>query len=157
MASALFDLIENLSPWWWVAIGITLGALEMLTMSFFLIWPGVAAIIMAVLVWALPSMPGEVRLAVFAALSILTVVVGRHYFLPPSARPEPNGLNERSNVLIGRHARVVSFDNGEGKVEIDGIPWVAAWENGTTSAANDKVTITGTRGTVLLVTAPATA
>ncbi len=152
MESSFFDVIEGLSPWWWVAFGITLGAIEMATMSFFLIWPGIAAVLMAVVIWAIPSMPGEVEVAIFATLSVVMTYLGRAYFLSKSGEPTPNGLNERSNRMIGMQGKVLSFANGEGRVEIEGIPWVAKWESGTSSEGS-IVTVSQTRGTVLMVKA----
>ena len=152
MDISLFNVLEGLSPWWWVAFGVTLGALEMATMSFFLIWPGIAAIVMAVIVWAFPTMPGEVQVVVFAAISVALTYVGRAKFLDHADHPAPNGLNERSNRLIGMQGKVLSFENGEGKIEVEGIPWVAKWESGT-SAVGGSVTVSQTRGTVLMVKA----
>lgn len=148
----MFNILEGLSPWWWVAFGITLGAIEMATMSFFLIWPGIAAIGMAVLLWAFPSMPGEVQVAVFAALSVALTYMFRARFLNGATDAAPNGLNERSNRLIGMQGKVLSFENGEGKVEVEGIPWMAKWESGS-SAVGGSVTVSQTRGTVLMVKA----
>ena len=101
MDVSLFAALEGLSPWWWVAFGITLGAIEMATMSFFLIWPGIAAVVMAALLWAVPAMPGEVQIAVFAALSVVLTYLFRARFLASTADIAPNGLNERSNRMIG--------------------------------------------------------
>jgi len=152
MDVSLFAALEGLSPWWWVAFGITLGAIEMATMSFFLIWPGIAAVVMAALLWAVPAMPGEVQIAVFAALSVVLTYLFRARFLASTADIAPNGLNERSNRMIGMQGKVLSFENGEGKVEIEGIPWVAKWESGA-SAVGGSVTVSQTRGTVLMVKA----
>lgn len=150
MDLSFFNALEGLSPWWWVAFGITLGAVEMATMSFFLIWPGIAAVVMALVLVAMPAMPGEVQIAVFATLSVILTYLGRVYVLSKSGEPAPNGLNERSNRMIGMQGKVLSFENGQGKVEVEGIPWVAHWESGT-STPGGSVTVSQTRGTVLVV------
>jgi membrane protein implicated in regulation of membrane protease activity len=133
-----------------VALGITLGTLEMVTMSFFLAWPAVAALIMAGLLGLFPTMPGEVQVAVFAALGIVLTWVGRAWLISKPGQPSPNGLNERSNRLVGMTGKVLSADNGEGRVEIEGIPWVAHWQEGS-GTPGATVTVTETRGTVLIV------
>ena len=38
-----FTWVGDASPWLWLALGITLIALEILAPSFVLIWPGLAA------------------------------------------------------------------------------------------------------------------
>jgi inner membrane protein len=148
----IFATIEGLSPWWWVALGIVLGALEMLTMSFFLIWWGVAAIIMAILLVFLPTMPGEIQVALFAAISVALTFIGRSYVVKfgDGAEPVP-GLNRRSGSLVGRSAKVVSADGSEGKVEIDGIPWRARSVEGNLPEPGALVEITASDGTTLSV------
>ena len=74
---SLFDWIAGLSPWWWVAFGIGLGALEMATGSFFLIWPALAAIAMAINIAIGPSFSGEVIVILYAGLSIVLTFLGR--------------------------------------------------------------------------------
>ncbi len=144
MDFGLFNFLEGMSPWWWVSFGVALAALEMIVASFFLIWPGLAAVIMAVLVWLMPSMLGEVQVVVFALLSILLFFLGRRIF-QPNDEPE-TGLNDRTKQLIGKHAKVVLFDHGEGRVEINGLQWVAKWDGDGTSTPGDTVIITAADG-----------
>ena len=49
-----FDWLSDASPWLWLALGIMLVAVEILAPSFILVWPGLAAMCMAVLVWLAP-------------------------------------------------------------------------------------------------------
>jgi len=104
----VFQWVANLSPWWWVAFGIGLGAVEMATMSFFLIW-------------------GD------------------------GGEPE-TALNNRSKQLVGRQAKVLSWDHGEGAVEIDGMRWRAVAENGGAFINNTPVNIVKAEGMTLTVT-----
>lgn len=147
----LFSLIEGLSPWWWVALGIALGALEMLTMSFFLIWWGIAAVIMAVLLVFFPGMPGEIQVALFAALSVALTFVGRSYVVKFGDGEPVSGLNQRSGALVGRRGKVVEASGNEGKVEVDGIPWKAHCTEGGMPEPGSFVEITASDGTTLSV------
>ena len=147
-----FDLIEGLSPWWWVALGLGLGAVEMLTMSFFLFWPGLAAIAIAALIGLFPLMPGEIRVALSAALAVALTVAGRasmHRF--GAGGGAVTNRNARSAQLIGRRATVLDWNGGEGAVEIDGIRWQARWDGDQVSATGRSVEITGADGITLLV------
>ncbi len=148
----LFDWIEGLSPWWWVALGIAIGAFEMLTMSFFLIWWGIAAVVMAILLVFLPGMPGEIQVALFAALSVGLTFLGRSWILKFGDGAAPvTGLNERSSALVGRQARVVEAAGNGGKVEVDGIPWRAQSAEGAMPAPGSYVEIAGSDGNTLSV------
>ncbi len=150
-----FDMLEGLSPWWWVAFGIALGAIEMVTLSFFLIWPGLAALLMAVILPFAPDMPGEIQVALFAMLSVILTLVGRALMARFGDGGEPvSGLNQRSTQLVGRRAKVISFTGSEGTVEIDGMQWRATGPDGVVPEGS-LVTITAADGMMLTVEAPA--
>ncbi|NNU79504.1 NfeD family protein [Halovulum dunhuangense] len=146
----MFGWLEGLSPWWWVAFGITLGALEMATMSFFLIWPGLAAVLMAVLLAFLPGMPGTVQIAVYAALAVALTFAGRAY----TRRFGDGGdtatvLNDRASQMVGRRGTLVSVEHGEAVVEIDGVRWRAILSGEATMGTD--VRVTGAQGMTLNV------
>jgi membrane protein implicated in regulation of membrane protease activity len=149
----LFNFLETMSPWWWVAFGIGLAAVEMATMSFYLIWPALAGIVMAVMVALFPTMPGEVQVAVFAALSVALTFAGRsmlHRF--GDGGGGATALNRRSGQMVGRSARVVAFSRGEGTVEIDGVPWRALSQPvDAVIVEGAQVRVVGAEGMVLRV------
>ncbi|MEM9269262.1 MAG: NfeD family protein [Pseudomonadota bacterium] len=129
-----FNILEGMSPWWWVAFGIALGAIEMATMSFFLLWPALAAIIMAVLLALMPGMPGEVQIALFAAIAVALTFAGRSLVRRYGDGGEPEtSLNKRGDRMVGRRAKVLSFNGVEGRVEIDGVQWRAQRTDGNFS------------------------
>ena len=140
---AIFSFLEGMSPWWWVSFGIGLLAIEMLVMSFFLIWPGLAALAMAGILYLNPAMQGEIQVSLFAIISILLTFAGRYFF----QRHEPEtSLNQRTKQIIGMKARVTDFELGTGHVEINGLRWVAKWPEGQTAKPGDIVTITAAEG-----------
>lgn len=148
----LFAFLTGISPWWWVAFGIALGALEMATMSFFLIWPALAAGAMAVLLLLRPDSGGTLQVAAFALLSVAFTFGGRalmHRFGDGGAVDET--LNSRASLMIGRHAEVIDFQGPEGNLRIDGIRWRARWPTGAVSEPGDSVEVTGAEGMMLLV------
>ena len=151
---SLFDWIAGLSPWWWVAFGIALGALEMATGSFFLIWPALAAIAMAINIAIGPSFSGEVIVILYAGLSIVLTFLGRFMMnrFGDGAAPETT-LNQRSAQVVGRRAKVLSHEHGEGVVEIDGVRWKAVWTD-TAEQPGELVRIDKADGMVLRVSNP---
>ncbi len=153
--AAFFDQLAGISPWWWVGFGLVLGALEMVTGSFFLIGPGVAAVVVGVTLFAAPGMAGEIQVTIFAILSIALTWAARIYTAKaqqaPSDRP---GLNKRSGQLVGKRGAVMdAFDHGEGAVEIGGVRWLAKLEEGDTLATGARVEVVAADGTTLVVKA----
>jgi hypothetical protein len=148
----LFDFLQGVSPWWWVTAGVVLIGFEMATMSFFLIWPGLAALVIAILLWIAPDVAAEAQVALYAALAIAFTWVGRTIIKrtgqPQSDKP---ALNRRSNQLVGRRATTVTaFRSGEGLVEIDGVRWKAKTDAQTVEEGVD-VKIIGADGMTLQV------
>ncbi len=150
----VFQWVADLSPWWWVAFGIGLGAVEMATMSFFLIWPALAAVLMAIVVAVAPPMSGEAIVSIWAILSIALTLVGRSLMQRFGDGGEPvSTLNSRGQQLIGRQAKVLNWDHGEGAVEIDGMRWKAVGEHGASFIAGAPVNVVAADGMTLTVNA----
>lgn len=149
-----FSFLAGISPWWWVAFAVALGAVEMATMSFFLIWPALAAFVMALLLVVAPGTSGEIQISLFAILAIALTFAGRSLVHRFGDGGEATGtLNARSTLMIGRHAEVQSFTGPEGNVTVDGIRWRAHWPTGKSAKPGDTVKVTGANGMVLMVEA----
>ena len=150
------DILEGLSPWWWVAAAFAIGALEMLTGTAVLIWVALASLVMAGVLALFPGMSGELQTALFAVLSIGLTFAGRWAVNTYGDGGEAHDtLNQRSKHLIGRTAKVLDFDAGSnsGAVEIEGMRWRAKWASGT-SVTGETVRINAAEGMTLTV-APA--
>lgn len=147
------DILEGLSPWWWVAAAFAIGALEMLTGTAVLIWVGLAALLMAVLAAFAPGLSGEAQITVFAALSVGLTFSGRWCIGRFGDGGETHKtLNRRSKHLIGRTAKVLDFDAGTqtGAVEVEGMRWRSNWEGGP-SKVGETVRIRTAKGMTLTV------
>ena len=122
-----FSALDGASPWWWIAAAIAIGAVEMLTFTYFLIWLALAAFGTALAMWIAPGLTGTGQLAVFAALAVITTVAGRYWLAKRKATPsDAPGLNRRSEQVIGRVGKALAeFENHEGVVVIDGVRWRA--------------------------------
>jgi len=153
MTLELLTSLEGISPWWWVALAFGLGAVEMLSATFVLIWLALAAVLMALILTIRPDLSGELQVAFFAALSVILVFSGRALMARFGDGGEDSStLNQRSSQLIGRSATVTGFIGGEGTIEIDGMRWHARWQTGVNSATGDTVTVTHAKGMILDVT-----
>ncbi len=152
----LSGFMESMTPWWWVALAFLLGALEMVSGTFVLIWLALAALCMAGLQAIGVELSFAMQTAIFAFLSIILTFGGRfllHRF--GDGAPESEQLNQRSQRFVGRNGKVLEFNNGEGAIEIDGIRWRAQWEDGTSSDIGTSVRVTRAEGMTLYVSTAA--
>jgi membrane protein implicated in regulation of membrane protease activity len=146
-------MLDGMSPWWWVILAFALGSLEMATMSFFLIWPGLAALCMAGILVAAPNMSGTAQIALFAIFSIILTFAGRYLLnrYGDGAESTDQTLNNRSAHLIGQAANVLEFNDGNGVVEVEGMRWRAQWAADQVSNPGQSVKITHADAMVLYV------
>jgi len=149
----LFAFLDGISPWWWVALALALGVAELLTFTYFLLWLGLAAFTVALLLALFPELSGTLQVFAFAVLAIFYTVAGWAWLRRRQPGEEHPGLNRRAAAMIGRQAVAVgAFRAGVGWVEIDGIRWRARVKDRTeTPTEGDTVTITGVDGTTLIV------
>lgn len=154
----VFDFLNGISPWWWVAAALALGTIEILTFSFFLIWPAIAAFLVAIFMWIFPEMSGAAQMLIFAVLSAVLTLVGRQWVMTRKPTSENPGLNNRASALIGRNAVLIEDFSGTamGNVEVDGIRWRARLESeAATAKTGASLRIMSADGMVLVLAAPA--
>jgi len=122
----LFAFLDGASPWWWITLALGLGAIEILTFTYFMLWLGLAAMTVGIGLAMFPSMPGTTQLMTFALLSLLYTVIGWYLVSRHQPKDGQPGLNRRAAAVVGRQAVVTgAFSAGVGWVEIDGVRWRA--------------------------------
>ncbi|TCD06384.1 NfeD family protein [Erythrobacteraceae bacterium CFH 75059] len=134
--------------WLWAALGLALLTAEMLVPGVFLLWFGLAALATAVLVFATdPSLP--VQIVSFSFLALIFAYSAKRFVTDrPIASSDPL-LNNRAARLVGEVAVVsLPLDGGRGRVRLGDSEWQA---EGPDLPLGERVRVTGTRGTVLLV------
>ena len=143
------DWFQSLDAHWhWLAIGLLLAAAEIAVPGVFLIWLAGAALITGLLVWAVPiGVPLQVT--IFAALAIVTVLLGRRYLQAnPIAGADPK-MNDRGARLIGEMVVVThAIDGGTGRVRQGDGEWLA---KGPDAEPGTRMRVVGHDGAVLLV------
>ena len=149
---ALIELHAAQPYWIWLAIGVILLAVEAAFSTEWLLWPAVAAGIVAVVAaLGLPlGVLGEV--ALFAALTVAATLLSRQLVqrVNPSDSPD---INARDSRLVGQRAQVVQgFVDGRGRVFVSGAEWVAEID-GATPLAGESVIVEAVDGSKLKVRA----
>jgi membrane protein implicated in regulation of membrane protease activity len=66
--------------WIWGILGLVLLGFEMLTGTMYVLWFGIAALLLAILTWLMPAMPIAFQLFLFAGLSIGALVIWRRNY-----------------------------------------------------------------------------
>lgn len=134
--------------WFWLSLGLVLGVAEMVAPGFFLMWLGLAALIVGGLDYFLPITVAY-QVAMFATLSVLTVFAGKKFLHDNPIETEDAMLNDRGARLTGEIVTVVeAITNGHGRVKVGDSVWSA---RGVDAAIGSRVRVTGADGAVLLV------
>ncbi len=134
--------------WFWLSLGLLLGVAEMVAPGFFLMWLGLAALIVGILDYFLPITLAY-QVAMFAILSVLTVFAGKKFLQKNPIETEDAQLNDRGARLQGEIVTVVeTITNGKGRVKVGDSVWSA---RGADADVGARVKVTGADGAVLLV------
>lgn len=137
---------------WWLAIGIGLVIVEMLTGTFFFLFLGIGALLVAALVWTL-GIGGLAQGVVFGISAM--VAAGAWWKL----RPNPDdrieqlaggaGLNNPNARFVGRETDLAeAIRGGEGRVRLDDSLWFVT---GPDLPAGSRVRVVGVQGAKLRV------
>ncbi|WFU08195.1 NfeD family protein [Rhizobium sp. CB3090] len=123
----LENLIGELGPWsWWVA-GFVLLAAELIAPGFFLVWIGLAAIIVGALslaFWDSAFWIWQVQLLIFAASAVIVTLLGRRYVYNNNQITDEPFLNQRGASLVGRTATLNEpITEGRGRIRLDDTYW----------------------------------
>lgn len=136
--------------WFWLSLGLILGAAEMVAPGFFLMWLGLAALIVGGLDYFLPITVAY-QVAMFATLSVITVFAGKKFLHDNPIESDDTKLNDRGARLTGEIVTVVeAITNGNGRVKVGDSIWSA---RGVDAALGARVKVIGADGAVLLVEA----
>ncbi|CAD7040917.1 NfeD family protein [Pseudorhizobium endolithicum] len=149
----LQSLASNLGPWTWWIIGILLLAAELVAPGVFLIWIGLAAIVvgaLSLLLWEAAFWSWQLQLVLFAALAIALALAGRRFYARNETTDEPL-LNRRGASLIGRTATLHEpIREGRGRIRLDDTWWPV---EGPDLAAGTRVKVVSAQGRDLKVDA----
>ena len=146
-------IVMELGPWNWMVLGLVLLGAEVLVPGFFLIWIGIAAVIVGAIslaMWDAAIWTWQVQVLAFLGLSLLSVFAGRSLMRRGDVTDEPL-LNQRSAQLVGKTATLQdAIVNGEGRIKIGDTTWSVS---GPDLDAGSRVRVTGAADMKLTVEA----
>ncbi|MGB8819423.1 MAG: NfeD family protein [Rhizobiaceae bacterium] len=119
-------IIGELGPWNWVAIGLVLLVLEIAIPGVFLLWFGLAAIIVGVLSVMFANAgfwPWEAQILMFLILALALAFYGKRMMDKGNVTDEPL-LNKRSEQMLGRTATLSEpIAEGYGRIKLGDTIW----------------------------------
>lgn len=145
----MMDAVFSLGGWAWVVLGLILIGGEMLTPGIFLIWLGAAALVTGAVV-GLTDIGWQAAALVFAALCVVSVLIGRSLTRRRDQEPDAaSGLNDRARQLIGRTFRLEhTMTGGEGRIRVGDSSWRVV---GPELLAGSDVRVVRVEGATLMV------
>ena len=120
-------LATELGPWSWWIVGLIFLGLEIVIPGVFLLWIGLAAIVVGAisfLLWGADLWGWQTQMMVFAVLAVALALVGRRISRSSTDSDQPM-LNRRIEGLVGRTATLEEpIREGKGWIRLDDTTWI---------------------------------
>lgn len=148
----MMEFINNLEYWHWLVLGLVLIVIEMLAVTAILLWFGIAAGVVGVLMLLMSDMSWQFQFVLFSVLSISTLLAWRLYVKRNPIEEDKTyaTLNKRGDDLIGRTFTLEeSVVNNYGKIRADDTMWKIRCDEDV--QAGERVRVSEVDGTVLVV------
>ena len=144
------EMFSSINQWYWFALALVLVILEvMLGTSFFLLWIGVSAAAIGVILLVSPGLAWEFQFLIFAVLSLACLIYWNFHLKHQVNTSDSPNLNRRTQQYIGRVVTLREpIVNGRGKIQIDDSSWRVEGEDLPIGTA---VKVVGVDGVVLKV------
>ncbi len=146
---------ETIVYWHWLALAGVFAGLEILSPGVFLIFPGLAAVIVGVALMAAPGLDWRVQVLLFAILAVAFIFIGRRIYGRMSASEDHGGLNRRGERLIGQVFPLAdAMIGGRGRVRVGDTDWLARMADGADAdlPKGRPMRVTAIEGATLIVT-----
>ncbi|HEX7112313.1 MAG TPA: NfeD family protein [Mizugakiibacter sp.] len=137
---------------WWVLALLLIGG-EVIVPGYFLLWIGIAAGAMGLIVLVLPQLGMLPQAVLFAILAFVSCFAYWKLLRPRLERDAPDaaGLNRRAERLIGqRYLLETAIEHGRGKARVGDSLWLV---EGPDLPAGASVEVIGVDGSTLKVKA----
>ncbi|HWE16297.1 MAG TPA: NfeD family protein [Hyphomicrobiaceae bacterium] len=144
----VWGLFSSLGAWNWLILAVVLLSLETVIPGVHFLWFGLAAAFIGFVALAI-GMAWPWQVLAFVLVSVAVVFWVKRFVRPDVAISDLPDLNVRGQQYVGRSVVVEqAIENGRGKVRVGDTLWSA---EGPDAPAGARVTVTGSKGTVLVV------
>ncbi|MGE0714127.1 MAG: NfeD family protein [Alphaproteobacteria bacterium] len=142
-------MIDGVEFWHWLSLGGLLVAVEILVPGVYLLWLGIAALLVGGVSWLKPDLHWQYQVLLFALFAVSDVWLSRRFFRYHQADSDRPHLNRRGEAYVGR---VFTLErpivDGVGRLHVEDTMWRIA---GPDLPAGTRVAITGVDGATLKV------
>ena len=146
-------IVTELGLWNWMVLGIMLLMLEIAVPGVFLLWIGIAALLVgaaSLALWDAAFWTWQVQVVVFLVLSLLSAYVGKQIVGRREGKSDQPLLNRRGAQMIGRTATLAEpIREGRGRIQLGDTLWRVS---GPDLPAGARVKVTGANDTDLELT-----
>lgn len=94
--------------WLWAILGLILLSVEMLSGTFYILWFGIAALCVALMLVVFPDVSLAVQLFAFASLSVLSLALWRRSYVPEQPKSRVGQAQDDTIGKVGRMTAAVS-------------------------------------------------
>lgn len=120
-------IIAELGPWNWMALGFVLLALEIVVPGVFLLWIGIAALLVGTFslqFWDMTWWVWQAQVITFLVLSLVSAWLGHRISKSKETETDEPLLNRRDAQLVGRTATLQEpIKDGHGRIRLDDTMW----------------------------------
>jgi len=134
---------------WWLLALVLIGT-ELMMPGFFMLWIGIAAAAMGLILMFVPELSFLAQAVLFVVLSLVSCYLYWHFVRAAAGESSDQPrLNRRAEQYIGRrYVLDTAIVNGRGKVKVGDSPWLA---EGPDLPAGTEVEVVATDGSALKV------
>jgi membrane protein implicated in regulation of membrane protease activity len=148
---AVLVYLETLAYWDWFIAGVALVILEILAPGAVFMWLGIAAGVVGGIVFFAPGLEWKIQFALFAVLSVVSIVLSRRYLKRKPLETDHPDLNRRGEQYVGRNFVLdEALTGGRGRMKVDDTTWRV---EGPDLPAGASVRVREVRGATLLIEA----
>jgi len=142
------EFFQTLTPWHWLIIAAALLIAEVLISGGFLLWIGLSAVAVSVIIWIVPSVSWSMQMILFSVIAIITSISWWAYLRRHPIQTDDPKLNRRSEQYVGRTFTLIQpIENGRGKIRVDDTTWTV---KGPELPLGTKVKIIRAEGVILI-------
>lgn len=149
----LHRLLLELGPWNWMVLGFVLLVAEILIPGVFLLWIGIAALLIgavSLVLWDAAFWTWQAQVLSFLVLALLSAYAGKRFFNGRRENSDQPLLNRRGEQMIGRTATLSEpIREGRGRIQLGDTLWRVS---GPDLPAGARVRVTGAAETDLELT-----
>ncbi|MCF7504323.1 NfeD family protein [Vibrio sp. L3-7] len=136
----MFELLEQVNHWHWLAFGLALLALELVGTAGYFLWIGISAMLVGALLGALP-IGWQMQWLSFASFSLITTWLWWRRQLSNDKQSDANrDLNQREKQLVGQTVRLTEdIQRGNCRIKVGDSSWSARASQDIQSGTEIKI------------------